>query len=159
LVSADRNIDASDSGIIAQNAILKASGNIDGAIFAKGNIDVNAVNNANVTALAQGAVSASAGGDLSGTIIGIGGITASGASVDAALLSNGAISGGTSGQTGFTQGTAANATSQADQSVDVAKAAEDGTGDDDDELKKKKKGIALAQKVSRVTVLLPTKNN
>ena len=30
-------------------------------------------------------------------------------------------------------------------------------GSDDDELNKKKKGISLAQKVSRVTVLLPKK--
>ncbi len=155
-----RNIDASNSGVVAQNAILKATGNVDGAIFAKGNIDVTAVNNANVTALAQGTVSASAGGDLSGTIIGIGGISASGGSVDAALLSNGTISGGTSGQSGFAQGTAANATAQADQSEDVAKAAESGTGDaTDDDLKKKKASVALAQYVSRVTVLLPTKNN
>ncbi|MEI8345293.1 MAG: dihydroorotate dehydrogenase [Candidatus Omnitrophota bacterium] len=92
-------------------------------------------------------------------IIGIGGISASGSSVDAALLSNAGISGATSGQTGFAQGTAANATAQADQSPDAAKAAETGTGDDPEEQNKKKKGITLAAKVSRVTVLLPTKNN
>ena len=126
LVSADRDIDAKNSGVVAQNAILKATGNVDGAIFAKGNIDVAAVNNVNVTALAQGTASVSAGGDLSGTIIGIGGISASGANVDATLLSNAAISGETSGQSGFAQGTAANATAQADQSEDVAKTAEVG---------------------------------
>ena len=158
-VSADRNVDASNSGVIAQNAILKATGNVDGAIFAKGNIDVAAVNNANVTALAQGTVNASAGGNLSGTIIGIGGITASGGSVDAALLSNAGISGATSGQAGFAQGTAANATAQGDQNQDAAKAADSGSSDDTDEQNKKKKPIALAQKVSRVTVLLPAKSN
>ncbi|MDD5138774.1 MAG: filamentous hemagglutinin N-terminal domain-containing protein [Verrucomicrobiales bacterium] len=159
LVSADRNIDANNSGVVAQNAILKATGDIDGAIFAKGNIDVGAVNNVNVTALAQGTANVSAGGDLSGTIIGIGGITASGGSVDATLLSNAAISGDTSGQTGFAQGTAANATSQAEQTEDAAKTTDDGTGEDADEQNKKKKAITLAQKVSRVTVLLPTKTN
>jgi hypothetical protein len=153
-----RNIDASNSGVIAQNAILKATGSVKGAIFAKGNIDVAAVNNVNVTALAQGTANVSAGGDVSGTIIGIGGVSASGGSVDAALLSNNGISGSTSGQTGFAQGNAAGATAQADQSETVTKAAEDNTGTDTDE-QKKKKPVALAQKVSRVTVLLPTKNN
>jgi len=159
-VSAGKNINAANSGVIAENAILKATGNIDGAIFAKGNIDVAAVNNANVTALAQGTVTASAGDTLSGTIVGIGGISASGGSVDATLLSNGAISGGTSGQTGFAQGTAANATAtaasnEANQTADQA-ATGDGSGEDD---LKKKKPISLAQKVGRVTVILPTKTN
>jgi hypothetical protein len=159
LVSDDRDIDASGSGVIAQNAVLKASGDITGLIFAQGNIDVAAVNNVNVTALAQGTANVAAGGNVSGTIIGVGGVSASGGSIDASLLSNNSISGPTSGQSGLAQGTAANGTSQADQTEDVAKAAGDGTGDDADEEKKRKKPIALAQKVSRVTVLLPTKTN
>lgn len=159
LVSDNRDIDASGSGVIAQNAVLKASGDIAGLIFAQGNIDVAAVNNVNVTALAQGTANVAAGGNVSGTIIGVGGVSASGGSIDASLLSNNSISGATSGQSGLAQGTAANATAQADQSEDVAKAAESGTGDDTEEQNKKKKGIKLAQKVSRVTVLLPTKTN
>jgi hypothetical protein len=159
-VSDARNIDASSSGVIAQNAILKASGDINGVIFARGNIDVSAVANVNVTALAQGTVSADAGGSLSGTIIGVGGISASGGSVDASLLSNGSISGSTSGQSGMAQGTAANATATAasnDSNQTAAAAATTGDGSDDET--KKKKPISLAQKVSRVTVILPTKTN
>ena len=159
LVSANRNIDASGSGVITQNALLKASGNITGLIFAQGNINIAAVNNVNVTALAQGTANVAAGGTVSGTVIGVGGVSASGGSIDASLLSNNSISGATSGQSGLAQGTAANGASQASQSVDVAKTAADGAGDDTDEQKKKKKGITLAQKVSRVTVLLPTKTN
>ena len=159
LVSADRNINASSSGVVAQNGILKATGNVDGAIFAKGNIDVGAVNNVNVTALAQGTANVSAGGDVSGTVIGIGGVSASGGSVDATLLSNTSISGETSGQSGFSQGTAASATAQAAQTEVAAQAKEEGTDADAEDLKKNKKGITLAQKVSRVTVLLPTKTN
>ncbi|HXI71123.1 MAG TPA: filamentous hemagglutinin N-terminal domain-containing protein [Verrucomicrobiae bacterium] len=159
LVSDNRDIDASGSGVIAQNAVLKASGDITGLIFAQGNIDVAAVNNVNVTALAQGTANVAAGGNVSGTIIGVGGVSASGASIDAALLSNNSISGATSGQSGLAPGTAANATSQAEQTEDVAKTADSGTGDDTDEQNKKKKAITLAQKVSRVTVLLPTKTN
>jgi hypothetical protein len=55
-------------------------------------------------------------------------------------------------------GSAANATSQAASANDASSAAtKSDTAEDDDPLKKKK-GIALAQKVSRVTVLLPGKN-
>jgi hypothetical protein len=162
LVSAARNIDVSGSGVIAQNAVLDASGDITGVVFAQGNINISAVANVNVTALAQGTVNASAGGDISGTIIGIGGITASGSSIDASLLSqNISASGDVSGATeGFAQGTAANSTSQgmSDNSSQTA-AAGSSDGSDDDDLKKKKKGITLAQKVSRVTVILPTKTN
>jgi filamentous hemagglutinin family protein len=155
-----RNINVSGSGVIAQNASLKATGSIKGLIFAKGNINVGALNNVNLTALAGGAFSGSAGGTISGTIIGIGGINVSGSSIDASLLSNNQISGGSSGQTGFAQGTVANATSQAASNSDSNQTADKSTtSDDTDDLKKKKKPISLAQKVGRVTVLLPTKTN
>ena len=52
-----------------------ASGNI----FALDNVNINAVNNVNVTALGQGNVNvSSAAGSISGTIIGVGGVSASG---------------------------------------------------------------------------------
>ncbi len=138
---------------------MKASGDILGLIFARGNIDISAIANVNVTALAQGIVSANAGGDISGTIIGIGGISASGSSIDATLLSqNISASGDVSGAVGFAQGTAANSTSQSDQPDDSAKTSTSNTGDGSDDASKKKKGIGLAQKVGRVTVLLPVKN-
>jgi hypothetical protein len=54
------------------------------------------------------------------------------------------------------QGTAANATSQGMASENTAAPSEAVTSSDD-ELNKKKKGISLAQKVSRVTVILPPK--
>jgi filamentous hemagglutinin family protein len=160
-VSTARDIDASASGVIAQNAVLDASGDINGVIFSRGNVAISAVANVDVTVLAQGTVSASAGGDLSGTIIGVGGISASGGSIDASLLSNNSISGATTGQSGLAQGTAANATSTAASNDSNQTAANATTGDDagDDDLKKKKKGITLAQKVGRVTVILPTKTN
>ncbi|MEI9962336.1 MAG: hypothetical protein WDM76_14730 [Limisphaerales bacterium] len=127
-------------------------------IFARNNIDLNAQQNVSVTALAQGTVNVSAGDNVSGTIIGIGGINASGSSVDASLLSqNINASGDVSGTVGFAQGTAANATSQNTQSEDTSKVG-DSSEEADDDKKKKGKGITLAQKVSRVTVLLPAKN-
>lgn len=162
LESADRDIDVSGSGVIAQNAVLKASGSVNGLIFATGNIDVSAQQNVNVTALAQGTASVDAGGKISGTIIGVGGISASSSSgsIDANLISNNSISGETSGQSGTTQGTAANATSAAASNENASQNAASTTGDDDTtDDKKNKKPVALAQKVGRVTVLLPNKTN
>ena len=151
--SLNRNIDVTGSGVIAENAKLKATGNIAGVVFANNNIDISAQQNVSVTALAQGSVSASAGGTVSGTLVGVGGVSASGSSIDANLESNNAISGDTTGSKGFAQGTAANSTSLAASADDSTPATK--SDDTDDELKKKGKGINLAQKVSRVTVILP----
>jgi hypothetical protein len=160
LISPDRDIDVSGSGVIAQNAFLKASGSVNGLIFAAGNIDVSAQQNVNVTALAQGTANVDAGGKISGTIIGVGGISAnsSNGSIDASLLSSGTISGETSGQSGFTQGTTANASSAAASNESATQNAASTTSDDDTtDDKKNKKPVALAQRVGRVTVLLPGK--
>jgi filamentous hemagglutinin family protein len=156
-VSSGQNIYASGSGIIAGNAILNASGSIYGLIFARNNIDINAQQNVDVTALGGANVSVNSGGTISGTIIGVGGVSASGGSIDASLISAN-VSGGTSGQSGLGQGTAANAASQSAANDDSTKVAKTDNSTDDDDPKKKKKGIALAQKVSRVTVLLPKKD-
>ena len=156
-ISAGRNINADNSGVIGNTVKLDASGNIVGVIFARDNLDLTAVQNVNVTALAEGTVSANAGGTISGTIIGVGGVNASGGSIDASLESNNSVAGDTSGSKGLGQGTAANGVSQGLGNDDVAKAATKTGNDSEDDLLKKKKGIGLVQKVSRVTVLLPGK--
>jgi filamentous hemagglutinin family protein len=152
------DINTSGSGVIGSNVKLDATGNIVGLIFARNNADVTALQNANVTVLAQGSATVSAGGNISGTIIGVAGISASGGSIDASLLSQN-ISPGveTSGQRGFSQGTAANSTSQGLANDQTTKAAESSDENADDK-KKKGKQVVLAQKVSRVTVILPPKN-
>ena len=138
---------------------MDASGNINGLIFARNNIDINAQQNINVTALGVGNVSvSSSGGTISGTIVGVGGVSVSGGSIDAALVFRRMSVGATSGSSGLGQGTAANATSQAASSDEASKTATSSDQNPDDDLKKKGKPIALAQKVSRVTVLLPKKN-
>jgi hypothetical protein len=156
-ISGARDIDAEGSGIIASNAKLQASGNINGLIFARNNIDIAAQQNVNVTALGLGNVSvSSSGGSISGTIIGVGGVSASGSSIDASLVSAN-VTGSSSGSSGLGAGGAANATASAASASDnntVAKKVDGGTDEEDP---KKKKGIALAQKVSRVTVILPPK--
>ncbi len=64
----------------------------------------------NVTALARGSVSVS-GQSVSGTITGVGGVSASGDSITANLVSAN-VTGATSGQSGLGQGGAANGASQ-----------------------------------------------
>jgi filamentous hemagglutinin family protein len=156
LVSADGNITANSSGIIASNVKLDASGDINGLIFARNNIDISAQQNVNVTALGVGNVTVSSGGTISGTIVGVGAVSVSGSSVDASLISAN-VSGATSSQSGLGQGTAANSVSQSASNDQSTKAAAS-SDSEDDEKNKKAKQIALAQKVSRVTVILPPKN-
>jgi len=157
-VSPHRDINASGSGVIGNTVTLKATGDIVGVIFARDNLNVSAVQNVNVTALSEGVATVGGGESVSGSIIGIGGVNASGANVDASLLSNNGITGATSGQTGLAQGTAANATSTAaSANDDTPKAAVAATDDsDDDKKKEKKEGVAI-NKTGRVTVLLPKK--
>jgi hypothetical protein len=160
------NIDARGSGVIGSTVKLEATGDIQGLVFARENIDLNAQQNVNVTALAQGSVSVGAGGHLSGTIVGVGSVSASGATVDAALLSQNVSASGdvSSSQVGFGAGTAAANTGQSlantgqslaneDQSKPVA-AQEDKA---DDEPKRQLAGRPkLTRTVGRVTVILPT---
>jgi hypothetical protein len=117
------NIDATGSGVIGSTVKLEASGSITGLVFARENIDLSAQQSENVTALAQGSVNVSAGGSVSGTIIGVGSVSASGSAVDAALLSQNISASGnvSSSQVGFSQGAAANATSQSVQNDEPAK--------------------------------------
>ena len=154
------NIDAKGSGVIGSTVKLDAAGSITGVVVARENIDIITTQNANVTALAQGSVSVSAGGTISGTIIGIGSVNASGSSVDAALLSQNVTASGdvsSSSQVGFSQGTAANATSQSLQTEDQARAVASASTDGDaEELKRGKRELPLlSRSVGRVTVILP----
>jgi len=157
-VSDNGNILASGSGVIGSTVDLVASGNIAGVIFARNNINLNAQQNVSVTALAQGSINVNSGGTISGTIIGVGGISASGGSIDANLESNSSISGDTSGSKGLAQGTAANATANAASASDQTPAAAKSDASTNDDPLKKNKGITLARKISRVTVLLPGQN-
>ena len=153
-VSADRDINAIGSGIIASNAKLDATGDINGLIFARDNIDLNAVQNVDVTALAGGGLHANSDqGLISGDLIGVTSVSVSGLSTADLVSAN--VSGATSGQSGLAQGTAANATSESASDESSQNTAANSIGNDD---KNKDKQIGLAQKLSRVTVILPPKN-
>src|SRR5262249_50774250 len=81
------NIDARGSGVIGSTVNLYASGEITGVIFARDTINLFARQNVSVTALSQGTANISSGGAISGTVIGITGVSANATTVDAALLS------------------------------------------------------------------------
>jgi hypothetical protein len=155
------NIDASGSGVIGSTVKLEASGDIKGLVFARDNLDIDAKQNVTVTALAGGNASVTAGDTISGTIIGVGSVAASGATVDASLLSQNVSTSGdaSSSQQGFAQGAAASSTSQSMASDDKAKEAASEKKDDDEELAKKQKpGPRIAKTTGRVTVILPAKS-
>jgi filamentous hemagglutinin family protein len=151
-----RNIDVNGSGLIASSAKLQATGDINGLIFARNNLDIVAQQSVNVTALAMGNANVS-GEQVEGTIVGVGGVNVSGDSITAALISAN-VSGATSGQSGLGQGTAANATAQAASSDDSAKTPVGDTAATDDDVKKKGRAVATVQRKGRVTVLLPPKH-
>jgi hypothetical protein len=156
------NIDTSGAGVIGSTVRLEASGDIKGLVFARDNLDIDANQNVNVTALAVGSANVSAGDTISGTIIGVGSVNASGSSVDASLLSQNVTASGdvTSSQVGFAQANAAAATSQGLQADDSAKEAASGDKkDEEDELKKNRPGPRIAKTAGRVTVILPEKKS
>ncbi|MBX3746690.1 MAG: filamentous hemagglutinin N-terminal domain-containing protein [Verrucomicrobiae bacterium] len=153
------SINASGSGVIGGTVKLEATGDIQGLVFARENIDLSAQQNVNVTALAQGDVNVGAGGSVSGTIIGVGSVSASGTSVDAALLSQNVAASGdvSSSQVGFGQGTAAAAASQSLAGDDSARNAAARADDEEEEKRPSFAGTrpTLTRTVGRVTVILP----
>ena len=153
-------IDASNSGVIGSDIEMRATADIKGVVFARGDLNITTPQNVNVTALAGGSANVSAGGSVGGTVIGIGSANVSGGSgIDAAVLSqNATVSGSRSGTVGFAQAAVASATSQSSQSEstsrkDAQAAAADTVKEEDPNARKNKP--VLTRTVGRVTVLLP----
>jgi filamentous hemagglutinin family protein len=153
IVSANRNIDVSGSGVISQNAILKATGNIKGVIFALGNLNLGATGIISVIALATHIEAGAGGGFGPGLLIGTASVNAQGA--DPSQIQSQDANG--NGST-VAQGTAANAASAAASNENANQTAASTSDVKDNEPKGDQKPIALAQRVGRVTVLLPGKN-
>ena len=156
-VNAGQDINASGSGIIGSNIKLQAGGNINGLVIGSGSVDINSAQNVDVTAFSGGDVSINAAGEVSGTVISGGNVDVSGGSITASLIASSvSTSGDASGATeGIPQ---SNVAKDNAQTADDASTVASKTDNNDDDLKKKNKGIVLAQKVSRVTVILPQKN-
>jgi len=155
-VTAGKDINATGSGIIGYNVKLQATGNINGVVVGSQSVAVTSQQSVDVTAVSGGNVNISASGTVSGTVIGGGDVSVSGSSIDAA------VRGGSVSTSGDTSGTTLGVpTAGPNQNLQVADNANNVTSktdaSDEDDLKKKK-GITLARKVSRVTVILPGKN-
>jgi hypothetical protein len=149
--------------VIGSTLNLHATGSIEGLLVGRNAINVSALQNVNITALAPGTVEVNAGGTVSGTLIAFGNlISVSGTSVDASLLSRNISTSGdvTSTQIGFAQGTAANATSQSLQTGELQNVARaSGTTNLANETKEAI-GTSLphlTRTEGRVTVFLPQK--
>ncbi len=154
-VTAGKDINATGSGVIGYNVKLQAGGDINGVVVGRQSVAVTSQQSVDVTAVSGGNVNISASGTVSGTVIGGGDVSVSGSAIDAAVR-GGSVS--TSGDTsGATLGSPSVGAAQNVQVADNANTVgANADANDDDELKKKKT-IALEQKVSRVSVLLPEK--
>jgi len=138
-----RTIDSSGSGVIGQNVTEKATGNIRGLIIGTHNVALDSPSPITVVAIGRTIQVNGPVGPNSKLIA----PDVTGPSVDPTVILNASTS---------APGTTANATSQAASSSGANQAVAS-TDQSDDEDKKKKKEVALAQKVSRVTVILPAK--
>jgi len=153
-LTAGHDITATGSGVLGYNIKLKAGGDITGLIFGSQSVKINSQNNVNVTVVSGGNVDINASGAVSGTVISGGNLDVSGGSVTASLIAESvSASGDTSGANmGIPQNVAKDNAETADDASTVASKTDD---QNDDEIKKKGKGIALAQKTGRVTIILP----
>jgi len=158
-INAAKNINASGSGIIGSTINLHAGGNITGLVVASRNLNITAVQNVNVTAV-SGGNAVIGGATISGTVISAGGLDASGDITASLIGENVSASGNTSGASvGIPTSNAARDTAQTAPDADAALSKIRNTALDSDDEKKKKKGITLAQRSERVTVLLPPAKN
>jgi filamentous hemagglutinin family protein len=159
-LNAGKDINASGSGIIGGNLQLTAGGRINGILVGTGTIDVNSQSAVNVTAFGGGGVNISASGSISGTVISGGNVSVSGEAITANVIAQSVSSSGNASQAniGVPASNVAHEDSQASETANssIVKAQ---TSTDDDEKKKKTGAITLAQKVGRVTVILPPKKN
>lgn len=154
------NIDLGQGGVIGGTINATAQGNISGLIVSRQNANINAAQSFSGTLLSGGTANVTASaGTVSGTIIGIGGVNASGGSgVNASVLGQNVSIGGAAAQSTLGTSAAASSTSQAaaqqanaDTQQQLAKA----NPDEDDSSKKKAKSPGLVRRVGRVTVILP----
>jgi filamentous hemagglutinin family protein len=157
------NVDLGNGGVIGGTINITAQGTISGLIISRQNSDIQAAQSFSGTLLSGGtaSVSASAGG-ISGTIVGIGGVSASGGGpITASLLGQNVSVGGGAAQSTLGSTATATTTSQAaaqQASSDAEKqVTPDDTSSSDDEKKKRAAKLpTLTKRVGRVTVLLPT---
>ena len=131
--------------------MLKATGGIRGVIFSAHNIVLDSTGPIIVIALGRSI-------QVNGPVSPISELIAPSVTAPTADPSTIQSQDANGGGSTFSQGTTANATSQAASNNNASQTTTSSDQDNDDDKKKKKEEVALAQKVSRVTVILPAKN-
>jgi len=148
-ISPNQNVDASGSGIVAQNVIAKATGEVNGLFVGFNSVSLDANTIGQTIAYGPTVNITDSGpnqGDLGPTVQVIS---------DNPVNVNGVSVADKAPQTAAPA--AEVATTTEDQNIQAAKAGTDSLGDDTQK-KNSGKPIGLARKVSRVTVLLPKLN-
>jgi filamentous hemagglutinin family protein len=156
------DVDLGNGGVVGGSINITAQGNIRGLIVSRQNSNIQAAQSFNGTLLSSGTANVSAGaGSISGAVVGIGGVSASGGGpITAALLGQNVSVGGGAAQS--TLGTTATATTtsqaaaqQASSDSEKKVAFADTSSDDDEKRKRVAKLPILTKRVGRVTVILP----
>jgi len=157
------------TGLLFKDGTVINRGTISGRIIGIGSAVTNSADVRNFGTISGsvgiesvGTANVNAGGDISGTIIGVGGINASGGgSVSASLLSQNITVGGSQAASGLATSVATSSTSQsAVQEANAQKTEstqEVAATDDDDTKKRAGKRPLLAKSTGRVTVILPAR--
>jgi hypothetical protein len=142
-VSPNENIDSSDSGVIAQNIVAYATGEIEGLLVAFNKVTVRSTQPGPLILFGPVIqdIDPNAGDGPSPILISNGNPDVNGLDVNP------------------TQSIAQAPTAEVAPQAATATTVASKSSDDDDDDKKKQKQIALAQKTSRVTVTLPHKNS
>jgi filamentous hemagglutinin family protein len=144
--------------IIGETVNVTYTGNFNGILIAQGNANITGQNFSGVLLAGGTANFGGVSGSISGTVVGIGGIsTSSGSSVTANLVSENISSAGVTTSTLATSSTGTSASSsaaqQATSSTQQQMAANSSNDSDNTDNQKKKPGIM--QRIKRVTVILP----
>jgi len=154
------NVDLGSGGVVGGTINITAQGSISGLIVSRQDANINASQSFSGTLLSGGSANVTAtAGSVSGTVIGIGGVNASGgAGVTAAVMGQNVSIGGaaatsTLGTTAATSSSSAAAAQQSSTET-TQQLAKDATQEDDTK-KKQAKAPVLARRVGRVTVILP----
>jgi filamentous hemagglutinin family protein len=156
------NVDVGSGGIIGGTINITAQGSVNGLIVSRQDANINAAQSFSGTLLSGGSANVTAtAGSVSGTVIGIGGVAASGGSgVNASVMGNNVSIGGAAAASTFAPATASSAATgaAAQANDDASKQLAGNTIDStqaDEEKKKQAKGPVLSKRVGRVTVILP----
>ena len=86
-LTAGRDIESGNSGIIGGRISLKAGGQIGGIVVGSGQVNIVSEHSVSVAVFAGGSVNISAGTTVSGTVVGAGTVDVAGGTITAALIS------------------------------------------------------------------------